>query len=255
MMDEKQFFYPLELGIAMFNGDGALKPDAYQALYMQAVEPHLMNIEMDEARIMRDFGVAWVLVSMAVEIRRSVRADDKLTARTWNTTEKTRLLFRRDVVVTDAQGETVFTVATFSALLDLNARRVCTDRELIAKFALPAGEKLMEASDRLRIKTPTDAPVEVLRVRPSWIDGVGHVNNFRYGEMAYDALTDRQRSAMGDLTRMELFFVSETHLGDEIALHRIEEGASAVVTATVAGETRPAFTAKLTFREREAQAQ
>ena len=255
MMDEKQFSYPLELGIAMFNGDGALKPDAYQALYMQAVEPHLMNIEMDEARIMRDFGVAWVLVSMAVEIRRSVRADDKLTARTWNTTEKTRLLFRRDVVVTDAQGETVFTVATFSALLDLNARRVCTDRELIAKFALPAGEKLMEASDRLRIKTPTEAPVEVLRVRPSWIDGVGHVNNFRYGEMAYDALTDRQRSAMGDLTRMELFFVSETHLGDEIALHRIEEGASAVVTATVAGETRPAFTAKLTFREREAQAQ
>ena len=255
MMDEKQFSYPLELGIAMFNGDGALKPDAYQALYMQAVEPHLMNIEMDEARIMRDFGVAWVLVSMAVEIRRSVRADDKLTARTWNTTEKTRLLFRRDVVVTDAQGETVFTVATFSALLDLNARRVCTDRELITKFALPAGEKLMEASDRLRIKTPTEAPVEVLRVRPSWIDGVGHVNNFRYGEMAYDALTDRQRSAMGDLTRMELFFVSETHLGDEIALHRIEEGASAVVTATVAGETRPAFTAKLTFREREAQAQ
>ena len=255
MMDEKQFSYPLELGIAMFNGDGALKPDAYQALYMQAVEPHLMNIEMDEARIMRDFGVAWVLVSMAVEIRRSVRADDKLTARTWNTTEKTRLLFRRDVVVTDAQGETVFTVATFSALLDLNARRVCTDRELITKFALPAGEKLMEASDRLRIKTPTEAPVEVLRVRPSWIDGVGHVNNFRYGEMAYDALTDRQRSAMGDLTRMELFFVSETHLGDEIALHRIEEGGSAIVTATVAGETRPAFTAKLTFREREAQAQ
>jgi acyl-ACP thioesterase len=254
-MYEKQFSYPLKLGIAMFNGDGALKPDAYQALYMQAVEPHLMNIEMDEARIMRDFGVAWVLVSMAVEIRRSVRADDKLTARTWNTTEKTRLLFRRDVVVTDAQGETVFTVATFSALLDLNARRVCTDRELIAKFALPAGEKLMEASDRLRIKTPTDAPVEVLRVRPSWIDGVGHVNNFRYGEMAYDALTDRQRSAMGDLTRMELFFVSETHLGDEIALHRIEEGGSAIVTATVAGETRPAFTAKLTFREREAQAQ
>ena len=246
-MDEKRFSYPLELGIAMFNGDGALKPDAYQALYMQAVEPHLANIKMDEARLMRDFGVAWVLVSMAVEIRRPVRADDRLTAQTWNTTEKTRLLFRREMIVRDAEGETVFTVATFSALLDLNARRVCTDRELIAKFALPAGETLMEASDRLRIKTPEDAPVETLRVRPSWIDGVGHVNNFRYGEMAYDALSDEQRAAIGTLKRMELYFVSETHADDEINLHRIDEADSAVVTATVAGEKRPAFTAKLVF--------
>ena len=246
-MDEKQFSYPLELGISMFNADGALKPDAYQALYMQAVEPHLKNIEMDEARLMRDFGVAWVLVSMAVEIRRPVRADDTLTAQTWNTTEKTRLLFRREMVVRDAAGETVLTIATFSTLLDLNARRVCTDRELIASFSLPAGELLMEASDRLRIKTPEDAPAETLRVRPSWIDGVGHVNNFRYGEMAYDALTDDQRAAVGALRRMELYFVSETHLGDAILLHRIDDGNTAVVTASLPGEKRPAFTAKFTF--------
>ena len=246
-MDEKQFSYPLELGISMFNADGALKPDAYQALYMQAVEPHLANIKMDEARLMRDFGVAWVLVSMAVEIRRPVRADDTLTAQTWNTTEKTRLLFRREMVVRDAAGETVLTIATFSTLLDLNARRVCTDRELIASFSLPAGELLMEASDRLRIKTPEDAPAETLRVRPSWIDGVGHVNNLRYGEMAYDALTDAQRAGVGALRRMELYFVSETHLGDAILLHRIDDGNTAVVTASLPGEKRPAFTAKFTF--------
>lgn len=253
-MDEKQFSYPLELGIAMFNGDGALKPDAYQALYMQAVEPHLANIEMDEARIMREYGVAWVLISMAVEVRRPVRPNDRLTAQTWNSTEKSRLLFRREMIVRDDAGEPVFTAATFSALLDLQARRVCTDRELIAKFDLPAGEKLMEASDRLRIKTPEEAPEETLRVRPSWIDGVGHVNNFRYGEMAYDALTDAQRAAIGDLTRMELYFVSETHLGDEILLHRIDAEGSTVVMASLPGEKRPAFTAKLCFGVREAQA-
>lgn len=246
-MDEKQYSYPLKLGISMFNADGALKPDAYQALYMQAVEPHLKNIEMDEARLIRDFGVAWVLVSMAVEIRRAVRPDDALTAQTWNTTEKSRLLFRREMVVRDAAGEIVLTIATFSTLLDLNARRVCTDRALIAQFSLPAGETMMEASDRLRIKTPEDAPAETLRVRPSWIDGVGHVNNLRYGEMAYDALTDAQRAGVGALRRMELFFVSETHLGDEILLHRIDDGNTAVVTASLPGEKRPAFTAKFTF--------
>lgn len=253
-MDERQFSYPLELGIAMFNGDGALKPDAYQALYMQAVEPHLANIEMDEPRLIRDYGVAWVLVSMAVEVVRPVRPDDRLTAQTWNTTEKRRLLFRREMEIRDEKGERVLTMVTFSTLLDLNARRVCTDRDLIAKFALPAGERLMEASDRLRIKTPDAPPVEVLRARPSWIDGVGHVNNFRYGEMAYDALSDAQRAAIGSLKRMELYFVSETHLDDEISLHRIDDADSAVVTATVADQPRPAFTAKLIFQAGEAQA-
>ena len=128
-MDEKQFSYPLELGIAMFNGDGALKPDAYQALYMQAVEPHLANIEMDEPRLIRDYGVAWVLVSMAVEAHRPVRPGDRLTAQTWNTTEKTRLLFRREMIIRDDAGETVFTAATFSAVSwgssDCSQRRSC----------------------------------------------------------------------------------------------------------------------------------
>ena len=253
-MDERRFSYPLELGIAMFNGDGALKPDAYQALYMQAVEPHLANIEMDEPRLIRDYGVAWVLVSMAVEVTRPVRPDDRLTAQTWNTTEKRRLLFRREMEVCDETGERVLTMVTFSTLLDLKARRVCTDRDLIEKFTLPAGERLMEASDRLRIKTPETAPVEVLRPRPSWIDGVGHVNNFRYGEMAYDALSDAQRADIGELKRMELYFVNETHLSDEIQLHRIDDADSTVVTATISGEPRPAFTAKLRFGNGEAQA-
>ena len=51
-MDETQFSYPLELGVSMFSGRHALKVNAYQELYMQAVEPHLKNIGMDEAKLM-----------------------------------------------------------------------------------------------------------------------------------------------------------------------------------------------------------
>ena len=246
-MDEKQFSYPLKLGVSMFSGRHALKVSAYQELYMQAVEPHLQNIGMDEAKLMETLGVAWVIIALTMEPKRPIRPGDRLHARTWNTTEKARLLFRREIAFYDEAESLVLAGATFSALLDLSARRVCTDRELIAKFSLPAGETLMEASDRLRIKTPEEAPVETLRVRPSWIDGVGHVNNLRYGEMAYDALSDDQRAAIGSLKRLELYFVSETHLGEEIRLHRVDETYSAVVTATVAGEKRPAFTAKLIF--------
>lgn len=249
-MDEKQFSYPLELGIAMFNEHGALKVSGYQELYMQGVEPHLKNIEMDEPRLIRDYGVAWVLIAMTVEPARQIRPDDVLTMKTWNSTEKRRLLFRREFEILDETGASVLAGESFSTLLQLETRSVCTDRELLAKFFLPAGERLLEASDRLRLKTPETEPVERLTARPSWTDGVGHVNNFRYGEMTYDALTDAQREKMAQLQRLELYFNSETHAGDALALHRMEEASAVTVAISQEEATRPAFAARLYFGEK-----
>ena len=249
-MDERQFSYPLETGIAMFNEHGALKISGYQELYMQGVEPHLKNIEMDEPRLIRDYGVAWVLIAMTVEPARRIRPDDTLTMRTWNSTEKRRLLFRREFEILDAAGERVLAGESFSTLMQLQTRTVCTDRELLAKFHLPAGEPLLEASDRLRLKTPETEPAERLTARPSWTDGVGHVNNFRYGEMTYDALTDEQRGQMADLHRLELYFNAETHAGDRLQLHRLEDETAVTVAISQEEAARPAFAAKLYFGER-----
>ena len=245
-MDEKQFSYPLKSGIAMFNEHGFLKPSGYQELYMQGVEPHLKNIEMDEPRLIREFGAAWVLIAMTVEPRRPIRPDDSLTMRTWNSTDR-RLLFRREFELLDAAGEQVLVGESFSTLLMLETRRVCMDRELLERFRLPAGERLLEAPDRIRLKTPETEPVEHITARPSWTDGVGHVNNFRYGEMTYDALTDAQRGQMEKLRRMELFFNAETHAGDALALYRLEDDEAVTVAVCQEGEPRPAFAARLLF--------
>lgn len=246
-MNEKDYSYPLELGVAMFNGQNALKVSAYQELYMQAVEPHLKNIGMDEAKLMKELGVAWVLIAMTAEPKRAIRPGETLHARTWNTTEKARLLFRREFCVYDEAETPVLVGATFSTLLDLKSRRLCTDRDTIGSFALPAGETLLSAADRLRLKTPETDPVEVCAARPSWEDAVGHVNNFRYGELAYDALAQAEREKMDRLSRLELYFLSETHPGDRLALHRLETETDTTVTVTLPEQIRPAFAAKLRF--------
>lgn len=246
MKGEQEYQYPVEIGISMMNENEALTPGAYQQLAMQVVEPHLFNIEMDEQRLIGQYNVAWVLLSMSFELRRPIRPRERLCARTWNS-GGSRLLFRRELVFYDAQGALIMTGVTFSTLLDLGKRRVCTDPEMIARFALPAGEQLMQASDRLRLKTPELDPVETLTVRPSWIDGVGHVNNCRYGEFLYDALTDAQRAQMANLKRLELYFVNESKLGDQLALHRIDEPQGAIVTASRPGAVRPSFTGKVVF--------
>lgn len=246
MKDEQEYWYPVEISISMMNEKEVLTPGAYQQLAMQVIEQHLFNIEMDEQRLIEQDNVAWVLMSMSFELRRQIRSRERLTARTWNSGGN-RLLFRRELVFYDERGEIVLTGATFSTLLDLSRRRVCTDPEMIARFALPAGEQLMQASDRLRLKTPDCDPVETLTVRPSWIDGVGHVNNCRYGEFVYDALTDAQRAQMAHLKRLELYFVNETKLGEQLVLHRIDEPQGAIVTATHPGAMRPSFAGKVVF--------
>lgn len=246
MKREQEYRYPVEIGISMMNENEALKPDAYQQLAMQVVEPHLFNMEMDEQRLIGQFQVAWVLMSMSFELRRPIRPRERLYAQTWNS-GGSRLLFRREFVFCDEHDEIVLTGATFSTLLDLNQRRVCTDPEMLARFALPAGEQLMQASDRLRLKTPALDPAETRTVRPSWIDGVGHVNNCRYGEIVYDTLTDAQRAQMANLKRLELYFVSETRLGEQLALHRIDEPQGAIVTVSRPGAVRPAFAGKVVF--------
>ena len=250
-MEEKQFVYPLEPGMAMFNGFGALKPFGYQALYMQAVEPHLKNIGMDEATVMERWQVAWVLIAMTVEPLRPIRPGDTLHARTWNSTEKARLLFRREFCFYDEAETPVLRGATFSTLLDLKSRRVFTDRETIANFVLPAGEQLLAASDRLRMKTPEAPAAETLTARPSWEDSVGHVNNFRYGDLVYDALSETERASMDRLERLELYFVAETHPGDTLALHRVEGEDGTIVTVSQPHAPRPAFLAKLRFESQE----
>lgn len=246
MKGEQEYRYPVEIGISMMNEHEALTPGAYQQLAMQVIEQHLFNIEMDEQRLIGQYNVAWVLMSMSFALRRQIRPRERLTARTWNS-GGSRLLFRRELVLCDTHDEPVLTGVTFSTLLDLGKRRVCTDPEMLQRFALPAGETRMQASDRLRLKTPETAPVETLTVRPSWIDGVGHVNNCRYGEFVYDALTDAQRAQMANLKRLELYFVNESKRGDQLALHRIDEPQGAIVTATHPGAMRPAFAGRVVF--------
>lgn len=247
MQNEQNFSYPVQIGISMLNADGALTPRSYQSLAMQVIELHLKNIEMDEQRLIERWHVAWVLLSMTFELQRPIRPRERLTAKTWHSGGG-RPVFRRELVFYDEAGAPVLRGATFSVLLGLDARRACSSPEVTGRFLLPAGAPLLQASERLRLRTPEEPPQELLTMRPSWIDGVGHVNNERYGDMVYDALTEEERANMQALRRLELYFVRETGAGDRLAVHRLvtPEG-DVVITASRPDAPRPSFSAKLRF--------
>lgn len=246
MINELDYSYKTYLDVSMFDASGAMKPDAYQRLCVGVVEKHLNVIELDVERLVEAYGVSWVLLGLAVEIKRPFKPGETITAQTMHTNRK-GVAYRRDLILRDKNGEVVALAASFSSLIDIKTRRICMDKAVHDKIALPESEPLFEASSRFKPELNDLCDVETLPVRPNWIDAVGHVNNARYGEFSYDALTSEKRSALKGLRRFEIYFTGELTLGDSVIIKSLESDSDAVVAGVRSSDEKMAFAAKLLF--------
>ena len=244
-IDEKSLSYPIPLDTSMYSPEGAFYPAGYQKMVMRVFEEHLERIGMDVPRLIKAYGVSWVLLAMSLEITRPLSPAMQLSATTWHTSDALPL-FRREIALKDESGAEVAVGTTFSALFDVHTRRICHDAALLQNFMLPDGETRIEAKSQFA----TDADftfVEERRVRPSFIDGVGHVNNMRYGEFVYDALTSEERGRMAKLSRLDVYFTAELKPDTSFVMERAEEGESVIVRGRILPSGKQAFLMRLSF--------
>lgn len=238
--------YPITLESSLFNERGALTISAYQRILSGISERDLMRTNIDVPSLIARFGVSWVMLSMSIEIHRPIRRDAQLYARTWHT-GKAGFIYRREIGICDMEGNRAVSAATFFSLLDIQSRKLCMDPKVHKELTLPGGAELLEASSRLAKQELAFDPVEERSVRPSWIDYLGHVNNARYGELAYDALSDAQREAFSRLSRLELYFTRELRPGSGALMERAEQDDALFVRASILPEQTPSFVVKLQF--------
>ncbi|MEI7885582.1 MAG: acyl-ACP thioesterase domain-containing protein [Clostridia bacterium] len=217
MQAEKDYKYELEVEVADLNEDNLLKPYAYQRLFGQVAEQHLNRIEMNVETTMQS-NLAWVLVAISIEIVKPVNGCMKLVANTWHS-EKRGPFFRREVVFKDTNGEIVFHGSGFSVLIDVEKRTIYHKKELPFFISEPIREFTIEASPTNKT-TVEYAKVDERQVYNSYIDCLGHVNNCRYGEFAYDVFTDEERMKLGSLKRLDIYFLSELRIRDIFSLHK-----------------------------------
>jgi acyl-CoA thioesterase FadM len=229
------------------NENRALTLSALQRIIVVISEEHLENIGLDVPHLMREYGVSWVLLSISVDIKSPIRDGERLSVRTWHT-EKKGVYFRREVEICHPDGSVAAVAATFSSIFDMKTRRLSTDPEVLEKVdQLGNGKELLEAESRIRIK-PDDFPVVMTqKVMPSWIDSLGHVNNFRYGDLITDALPEEVRAKLGNLSRYEIGFTGELRLGESVELRLKEEDGTVFVAGIRSSDEKPAFLAKLSF--------
>ncbi len=242
---EKTYTYRVD---TQATGDNrAITISGLQRIIVGVSEEHLENIELDVPRLMKNYGVSWVLLSMTAKSISPIVYGEKLQIRTWHT-EKKGVYYRREIEICHEDGSPAAVAATFSSILDMNTRRICKDDEIIAKVLdLGEGKKLLEAQSRIHINPKDLDYVKTEDVRPSQIDALGHVNNSRYGEIITDALTPHQLEELHNLIEYEIAFTGELRLGDSVEV-RISENEHEILAAGIRkSDGKAAFTARLRF--------
>ena len=121
------------------------------------------------------------------------------------------------------------------------------DRQTYALIDIEAGPQLIKA-DRLFRYSDKDSfvPSEKMRIRSSMLDGIGHVNNTRYGEIVWDAMTAEERSRLSAPRSMGAWYINELVEDDEVEVQTLHPDDTTDVYRCVCGGNT-VFGLKFTF--------
>jgi acyl-CoA thioesterase FadM len=217
MKAEKECVYELLATASYLNQYSQLKPYAYQVLFEQMAERHLFHLNLNVDTTMK-YGLAWALISMSVEVVTPIEKSMTLYGNTWFS-EHRGPYFRRELLIKDGEGRVMFKGSTHSVLLDIEKRTVFRKKIIPFPMHEPTPIFLLEASPGLKMDLEL-TPVMERSVLPSLIDCLGHVNNCRYGEFAYDAFTDEEQAKLKALKRMDISFLSELRAADSVTIKK-----------------------------------
>ena len=189
--------------------------------------------------------MAWALISLQLEIKRPVCGCEALRAQTWHSATKGPY-FRRELVFYGADGDVVFHGSTFSVLLDIEKRSILRPKNLPIPLPEPTSVFTIEAKPTRKLQTDFTLYDE-RKVYNSYIDMLGHVNNCRYGEFAYDTFTQEEKQQLSQLYRMEIYFESELRPQDTFAIYKAREDQSLIVRGHNQEKNDTSFDIIMTF--------
>lgn len=246
VLNEFDFEYNWSVDSSMTDSRGNISPSGLQRICVNTIERHLVNIHLSVSHLMENYGLSWILLSLTSHILRPIKLGDELILHTRHTNRK-GVIYRRDIEFL-RDGELVAVAVSFSSILDIAQRRICTDKAVLDSLPIPAdSEPMCEAQSRHKVKPDDFELLEERAVRPSWIDPIGHVNNLRYSEFIHDALPDDLESNLEGLKSISVFFTGELKKGDRFGILTKRDGSEFEVLGIRHSDEKPAFSAKLSF--------
>jgi Acyl-ACP thioesterase len=215
----------------------AVRPSAILKIMQEAGGRHLEQDGLTY-ELMRSRGIVFLLVRLAVAVKRLPRSEDTVTVQTWfDRNEGVR--FIRDMRFCGGEGEILIEATTQWIIADPQTHRIL--RPGAFPFDMPAfGGERVEAAVSKIILPETARTAGSRAVRWSDIDSNGHMNNAVYADILCDYFPGGL--GMREVRFFQIDFDGEAALGDEIAIKTAMETRSrAIISGRING--RKCFTA------------
>jgi len=169
-------------------------------------------------RVEQEFGVAWILTKVRVDLTRQPDWDEVLTIETWPQAPG-KIDFERDYLVKDREGQVVAAAVSQWVIMDIGQRKL--RRASHIPLVLPEVRSARAIDGQWgKLQPAGDLEVAYQRVIGySDIDVNGHLNNCKYIDFIMDCLP-MEVHRDHRVTRIEVNFVHEALPGDTVALYR-----------------------------------
>lgn len=195
-----------------------LKLSTLFSLFQDASSDASEELGFSIDRLENEFGLAWVLMKMRVDMIRNPKQSEVITIETWPL-EPTRLSFDRDFLVKDSNGNVIIKAISTWVIMDLRERKIDRYNRAGINYSAPNNERAIDAKlSRLKAKGPLEIAYKKM-IGYSDIDFNGHLNNAKYIDYIMDCF-DISEHKKFKTKSIEVHFTNEALPGEEIILQK-----------------------------------
>lgn len=233
----EQTFYTVLPASGELGRSGAMRLSGYQHLVCAAAELDLTTRSMSISETIAK-GYAWAITSLTVDVLLPLTDCTPLRARTWISSGRYPVN-RRELQFFRGDDE-CFRAAVFSTPVSMETHRIIRPA---GEGSIPVGgPELIDGAVSRITALPEMAETTRRQVFPSDIDALGHMNNCRYGALAYDALTEADRGLLTRPFRFTINFRRQFFEGSTVLLQRGTDESGIFITGSQPDSDRPSFT-------------
>lgn len=224
-----------------FDEYGNIFPGRVLALFETAANHHAVLLGIDHTA-MAARGFLWVVTQIKYQILSQAAPDTELKIKTWPLPPD-RLGYRREYLVTSADGKALIKATSNWVFIDIKNRRLAKTFSIYPEASYCTEQNFSERPKRLR-DFEADSQAFLLSPDQSAIDFNGHVNNTKYADFILCAL----QSLGGKVAAFQIDYHREVMCGQSLRLYHAKSGNTTLVKGLDEGDRRM-FTCSFTIAD------
>jgi len=215
---------------------GHMRLSGYQHLICAAAECDMLAHRCSIKDTISN-GYAWAFTSLTVDVLSPICGCEPLTAQTWLSSDRYPIN-RRELQFFDGTAER-FRAAVFSVPVSVETHSIIRPADDLSDCT--TGEPIVDNAVSRIASIPETHEVFRREVFPSDIDALGHMNNCRYGALAYDALTEDERLRLSRPYRFTINFRRQFFEGSTVVVSRGQDERGIFITGSTPYSDRVSF--------------